>query len=199
MIKRFFVGILLGSGAILPGISSGVLCVIFGMYDKLIDAVLGLFKNFKKNFSYLFPIALGGFVGVLAVSNVLKFFFYNFQAQTKYCFIGLILGSIPILIKKINTEQTFKMRYLIFTFFSFILGYFLVILERNYNYSEVYNLFSTNFLIFARFLMSIGIIVPGISNTLILMCLRSLSYIFKCCICIKFECINTIRNRCNYW
>lgn len=199
MIKRFLVGILLGSGAILPGISSGVLCVIFGMYDKLVDSILGLFKNFKKNFIYLFPIAVGGFFGVFAVSNVLKFFFNNFQAQTKFCFIGLILGSIPILIKKINTERTFKMRYLIFTFFSFILGYFLVILERNYNYIEGYNFFSNNFLILSGFLMSIGIIVPGVSNTLILMCLRSLSYIFKCCIYIKFECINTIRNRCNYW
>ena len=34
-IKDFIIGILLGSGAILPGISSGVLCVIFGIYDKL--------------------------------------------------------------------------------------------------------------------------------------------------------------------
>ena len=49
-IKDFIIGILLGSGAILPGISSGVLCVIFGIYDKLINSILGLFKNFKKNF-----------------------------------------------------------------------------------------------------------------------------------------------------
>ena len=27
-------GILIGSGAILPGISSGVICVILGIYDK---------------------------------------------------------------------------------------------------------------------------------------------------------------------
>ena len=71
-IKDFIIGILLGSGAILPGISSGVLCVIFGIYDKLINSILGLFKNFKKNFQYLLPLALGGFVGVFLVSNILK-------------------------------------------------------------------------------------------------------------------------------
>ena len=36
---NFFKGILIGAGAILPGISSGVLCVIFGIYDKLIYSI----------------------------------------------------------------------------------------------------------------------------------------------------------------
>ena len=42
-------GCLIGAGAILPGISSGVICVIFGIYEKLVDSVLGIFKDFKKN------------------------------------------------------------------------------------------------------------------------------------------------------
>ena len=58
-ITNFFIGILLGTGAILPGISSGVICVILGMYDKLVESIFNLFKDFKKNFLYLFPIALG--------------------------------------------------------------------------------------------------------------------------------------------
>ena len=47
-------GILIGAGAILPGISSGVLCVILGIYEKLVDSVLELFKDFKKNANFLF-------------------------------------------------------------------------------------------------------------------------------------------------
>lgn len=170
-IKDFLIGILLGSGAILPGISSGVLCIIFGIYDKLIDSVFGLFKNFKKNFFYLLPIALGGFVGVFIVSNILKILFDNFPIQTNFCFIGLILGSIPLLIKKINTEHTFKPYYLIFTVISFALGYILVILENKYSFSSENISFSNSFLMLSGFLMSVGVIVPGVSNTLILMCL----------------------------
>ena len=50
---NFIIGILIGFGAILPGVSSGVFCVIFGIYEKLINSVLNLFKDFKKNFAFL--------------------------------------------------------------------------------------------------------------------------------------------------
>ena len=42
-------GIFIGAGAIVPGVSSGVLCVIFGIYEKLLDSVLNFFKDMKKN------------------------------------------------------------------------------------------------------------------------------------------------------
>ena len=71
-ILNFCMGILIGAGAILPGISSGVLCVIFGIYEKLVNSVLNLFKNFKEHFLLLFPISLGIFIGVLALANILK-------------------------------------------------------------------------------------------------------------------------------
>ena len=176
-IRNFFIGILLGAGAILPGISSGVLCVIFGLYDKLIDSVLELFKNFRKNFSFLLPILLGGFVGVFLFGNILETLFNHFPTQTSFCFIGLILGSIPILIKKVNSEYTFKLRYLLFTITTFIIGCFLVFLENTLNLAQIDTNFSLPFLVLSGFLMSIGVVFPGVSNTLILMCMRSLSYI----------------------
>ena len=40
-------GIAIGAGAILPGISSGVLCVIFGIYEKLLDSILNFLKILK--------------------------------------------------------------------------------------------------------------------------------------------------------
>ena len=57
---NILIGILIGAGAILPGISSGVLCVIFGIYDKLIDSILGFLKTLKKisNSCFLFVSAL---------------------------------------------------------------------------------------------------------------------------------------------
>ena len=176
-IQNFFIGILLGAGAILPGISSGVLCVIFGMYDKLIDSILGLFRNFKKNISYLLPIFLGGLIGVFLFGNILRSLFDNFPTQTSFCFIGLILGSIPILIKKINSEYNFKLKYFLFALISFTIGCFLVFLESKSNLSNNEANFSSLFLVLSGFLMSIGVVFPGVSNTLILMCMRYLSYL----------------------
>ena len=170
-ITNFFIGILLGTGAILPGISSGVICVILGMYDKLVESIFNLFKDFKKNFLYLFPIALGGFFGVFLFGNILKALFDSYPTQTSFCFIGLIAGSIPILIKKINKEHTFKLRYALFTIIAFLVGCLLVFLENHISANYEITNFSTLFLIASGFLMSIGVVVPGVSNTLILMCI----------------------------
>ena len=46
-IFNYVKGIFIGAGAILPGISSGVFCVIFGIYEKLVNSILGLRKKFK--------------------------------------------------------------------------------------------------------------------------------------------------------
>ncbi len=173
-LKDFFIGILLGAGAILPGISSGVLCVIFGIYDKIVNSIFGLLKNFKQNFLYLFPIALGGVIGIFSVGNILKILFSTYPVQTSFCFIGLILGSVPILVKKVNSEHIFKLKYLLFAIIAFIIGYLLVILENKLTLNNSITNFSFSYLVFSGFLMSIGIVVPGVSNTLILMCMRSL-------------------------
>lgn len=171
MIINFFIGILLGSGAILPGVSSGVICVILGIYDKLINSLFNLFKDFKKNFTYLFPIILGGFLGVFLFGNILKVLFNTFPIHTSFCFIGLILGSIPVLIKKVNLGHTFKLHYLLYTLIAFGIGYVLVILENNFNFYSIDGNVSVMFLILSGILMSIGVVVPGVSNTLILMCI----------------------------
>ena len=87
--SNFIKGIFIGAGAILPGISSGVLCIIFGIYEKLIDSILGFFKDIKKNLKFLIPIALGGFFGCIIFSNILVYFFDAIPIQTKSLFIGL--------------------------------------------------------------------------------------------------------------
>ena len=46
---NIFKGLFIGSGAILPGISSGVLCVILGIYEKLLNSVLDFFKAPKES------------------------------------------------------------------------------------------------------------------------------------------------------
>lgn len=170
-IKDFIKGIAIGSGAILPGISSGVICVIFGIYETLLNCVLNFFKNIKENFKILFPIVLGILGGILLFGNILKYVFYAYPIQTKFIFIGLILGNIPALLKKACFKQTFKLRYLIYLITTFAIGIILVILENSLNVSASATEYSNTFLIISGLLMSAGVIIPGISSTLILMLL----------------------------
>ena len=76
-IIQVFKGILIGAGAILPGISSGVLCVTLGIYEKLINSILGFFSNVKENAKFLLPIVTGVIIGVVIFGNLLKFLFAN--------------------------------------------------------------------------------------------------------------------------
>ena len=171
-IKDFFKGIAIGAGAILPGISSGVLCVVFGIYETLLNCVLNFFKNIKYNFKILFPICLGAFFGVILLGNVLKYVFYAYPIQTKFLFIGLIIASIPELLKEACSRQAFKWNYLIYLFLSFALGLFLVYLENKlHTSSSSTSEFSFIFLVVSGILMSAGVIIPGVSSTLILMLL----------------------------
>ena len=168
-------GIVIGAGAILPGISSGVLCVIFGIYENLLNCSLNFFKNIKYNFKVLFPIGLGAFIGIVLFGNILKYVFYAYPIQTKSIFIGLIIGSIPELLKKANSSEKdnskLKLHNLFFLIFSFALGLLLVYVERKYDFSNGNNHFSFLYLLFSGFFMSAGVIIPGVSSTLILMLL----------------------------
>ncbi len=170
---NIFKGIAIGAGAILPGISSGVLCVIFGIYEKMIDSILSIFKDFKKSFLYLLPFIIGIAIGVVLFGNILKYLFSSFENASKTLFMGLILGSIPSLIKEAKGEnKSFKLHYLIYTIITFLIGFILFRLEGNISNFIVSNAdTSFSFLIFAGFVMSIGIVVPGVSSTVLLMCL----------------------------
>ena len=167
------IGILIGFGAIMPGVSSGVFCVIFGIYEKLVDSVLTLFKDFKKNFIFLLSIGLGSFLGIVLFGNVIKYFFNTFKFQACYAFIGLILGTIPALFKQVNLDKCIQLKKFLPLIISFSIGVLLIVFENHFDFNNIVLDFIYNpfYLVFAGFIMSIGIIVPGVSNTIILMCL----------------------------
>ena len=163
-------GVLIGAGAILPGISSGVLCVIFGIYEKLVDSVLGLFQDFKKNATFLLPIAIGVIIGFFLFGSLLNSVFHIYESECKLLFLGLILGSIPSLFKQINVKNKFRLSFLLYTFLSFAFGLFLFLLENQISNSCISMQNNFIFLFLSGFAMSAGVIVPGISSTVILMC-----------------------------
>jgi putative membrane protein len=160
ILYHIFIGILIGAGAILPGISSGVLCVIFGIYDKLINSVLNFFKNKKENISFLLPIIIGIIIGVILFGNILKKLFSLYPMPTKFAFMGLILGCIPCLFKIANSKKGFRLHYLLYTLLTFILTIFLIVLENLFTSHTFITTESSLFLVFSGFVMSIGIVIP---------------------------------------
>ena len=74
------------------------------------------------------------------------------------------------MLKDVNSKEKFKLRYLLYLLFSFFIGLLLIFLENKLQINIVYN-YNFCYLIFCGILMSIGVIVPGISSTIILMLL----------------------------
>lgn len=162
-------GIAIGAGGIIPGVSSGVICVIFGIYEKLIESFLGLFKEFNKNFKFLFPISVGAIIGMILFGKILNHLLNNYPVQVSFTFIGLIIGSIPALLKNINNKEKFKISNLIYFIVALIIGFAMVMLERNIPNTIENENFSFIYLFVAGLCMSAGVVVPGVSSTVILM------------------------------
>lgn len=148
------------------GISSGVFCVIFGIYEKLVNSILNFFNDYRKNLRFLLPIIIGSIVGIIVFGNILKTLFNNFYIPTCFCIIGFIIGGVPNLLKQ-NTKKL-DLNSIIFLLFTFFLSLYLVVIENEAHSNLSYNLSFGN-LILAGLFMSAGIVIPGVSSTVILM------------------------------
>lgn len=90
-------GMLIGIGAILPGLSGGALSVIFGIYTPLLAFLANLRHRFVRNVLFFLPVILGGGLGILFFSGVVKAAFGQYAAQFTCLFIGFVGGTFPSL------------------------------------------------------------------------------------------------------
>jgi len=107
---NFFKGVIAGIGGVAPGLSGSVLLIIFGLYQSVLDALGSLFVNFKDKLRFLLPIVLGMFTGVLLFSKVIDFCLAAYEMPTRFCFLGLIIGTIPLFYQEVK-KKGFKNRY----------------------------------------------------------------------------------------
>lgn len=101
--KNFYLNVLrgavIGIAMIIPGVSGGTLAVLMNVYDKLINAISDLRRDFKNSFAFLLPIALGAVLGIAAMYYPLKYALTYAPFPTVLLFIGLMAGSLPKILK----------------------------------------------------------------------------------------------------
>ncbi len=162
---NFLKGIIVGLGAIAPGLSGSVLLVIFGLYRRTITAISTIFKDLKNNLKFLIPLAAGIGLGIVLFSKLVDWLLLTYGMQTRYGFLGLILGSIPLFYREVR-KNGFHKKYYIPIAAAFLAGTVLFDLNRD--------LFPvvTDPSLFQSVLLGVAVatsyIVPGVDSAAIL-------------------------------
>ena len=158
-------GALIGLGAVLPGISGGVLSVVFGIYKPVMELLADPIHNFKTHVPKLLPYIIGGVIGFLGIANLLAFVLEKYPAPSVCLFVGLIGGMLPSLFREANEKGPAK-GSILSLFIAMILVFALLI---GLNMASVTIAPSFGWYIFCGFCLALSIIAPGMSFSTLLM------------------------------
>ena len=178
-IKNFIAGAVIGVANIIPGVSGGTMMVILNVFDKIVDAISHFTKAVKKNLLYLLPILLGAAAGILAFSKGITFMLDNYPMITNFFFIGLIVGSVPLVCRSAfqKTGKSIKLRNIRpVSVIAFVLMLALLIFIAFFSPSEVaVNVKEINvdfgmmaLLFFGGIISSIAMIIPGVIGSFVM-------------------------------
>ena len=161
-------GVAVGAGAILPGFSGGVLCVVLGMYPLIMELFSHPIQAIKKHWKVYIFIGIGWAIGFFAISNLIKFMFSRYEIFTVWTFIGMIFGNIPSLYKEAGKKGRHKSSF-VSMIVAFILMFAILL--------TVALLPSANitpnvwWYLFSGFMWGLSIIIPGLTSSSIMMSL----------------------------
>lgn len=161
-------GIVIGGGAILPGISGGVLCVLFGIYRPMMEVLAHPVKALPKHLKLFVPVAIGWGLGFWIFARVLDFIFTRYELFAVCLFIGLIAGTIPGLFRSAAKVERSKSGYITMTVaFALVLA---VLLWVRFGAGASISP-NTGWYLFSGLLWGVSLVAPGMSSSSILISL----------------------------
>lgn len=157
---RLIKGVIIGIGFITPGLSGGVLAVVFGLYEPLMRFIANLKEKFIKNLLFFIPVGIGGIIGVVAFSAAVDWAFTHYAAPFIWLFIGFIAGTFPSLFKTAGKQGRKAWHWLLLAVIA--AGMFLMMkwMESIKNVT-----LAPSFLnwLMSGALIGLGVVVPGMS------------------------------------
>ena len=103
-LRNLLCGLLIGAGAILPGVSGGVLAVVFDIYRPFMEVLTHPRSAIPRYWRWFLPLALGWCVGFLGLAKGISACLAWSEAATTWLFIGLIVGTVPALFREAGKE-----------------------------------------------------------------------------------------------
>ena len=176
-------GVVIALANIIPGVSGGTLMITLGVYEQIIDIISHPFKNLKNNWKFILFIGIGAVLGILGFSKLISYCLDKFPLATPLFFIGLILGGLPLLFRKVKVKDNIKVSNIIIFLITFgiVLAFAII---RNNGVGDTAVTLTTNFkgislLFLVGMVAASSMIIPGISGSLMLMLLGYYDPIIK--------------------
>lgn len=189
----FIKGFAIGIANAIPGVSGGTIAFVLGIYERLTNAIanlLNIFKNpkevIKESCRILLPVGLGAMLAIVVFLNIIVYLFDHYPAPTQIFFVGLILGSLPVITKEIKSGFN-PLNFISFFGGAFIMSLF-VYFDMNIVKESAQAVYTGLSFFYAAKLFVCGIlaaaamIIPGISGSLLLLILgeyKNVSYFVK--------------------
>ncbi len=161
-------GLLIGGGAILPGISGGVLCVVFGIYRPMMELLSHPVRALPKYWRLFCLVGAGFVLGFLGFARVIDIVFAANELLATWLFIGLIAGTLPTLWKEAGARGRPRGGYA--ALITACIALLMLLLTVRFSPATSV---SPSFLwyVFAGVLWGLSLIVPGMTSSSILMSL----------------------------
>jgi putative membrane protein len=180
-IKTFLAGFFIGVANVIPGVSGGTMAVVFGVYEMMVE-VLSL--NFKRLKQYIIPLVvlfLGIITGILGFAQVMGFLLENYANLTYTVFLGVILGSFPLIAKLSHFKEFNFVNLLGFAITTVLVSLMIIFQDRSLGdiNVEVLSLTKVFGLVIASSLSTITMIIPGVSGSMLLVMIGYYSAIFS--------------------
>jgi len=180
VIKNIVSGALIGIANIIPGVSGGTVALLLGVYEKLTESIGDFITSSRekkiKIFKFLFQISIGVIIGILAFAKIIDLLYKNYKEGTSFLFLGLIIGSLPLVLTYRDNEKINKYGKLWFLF-GLLLMISFIFLQSFYSNektsNDIYQLTIGYIikLIFSGALAGGAMVIPGISGSLLLVML----------------------------
>ncbi|NLA80206.1 MAG: DUF368 domain-containing protein [Chloroflexi bacterium] len=165
-IVRLLKGFISGIGAITPGLSGGVMMVVFGIYEPLLKWLADIRKNFLRNLLFFIPVGIGGVIGVVAFSAAIDKAYDLNAVMFTWLIIGFIIGTYPSILKTAGKEGRKVWHVVMMVLISGALFFALRWMQTNLNIQMPQNFWIW---MLCGALTGLGLIVPGLSPSNFLM------------------------------
>ncbi len=165
LLFKIIQGSLIGLGAVLPGLSGGILCMVFGIYQPLMEVLADPLHRLKEHLPVLIPVGLGAVLGFLGIANLLSFVLDRYPEPSVSLFAGLIAGMLPSLFRDADKEGK-DHRSFGFLLLSMI-SVFLLLVSLKLSHFSVSPSFG--WYLFCGFCLALSVLIPGMSFSTLLM------------------------------